>query len=175
MDTAHFDAVDQGTRLNLSRIRANQNCLWIPEPAERLIIGKCGRQGHFEALAMLRSLHPWEGAWYGHVVEAGPNLVAAMLVWADSPSAGFTCNPLESFRREVIRAGTWHPCAVQADDDAFGVFGSPAEALIGLAEMVRRFDPAKRWPDERGPYANSRLELRIAGPYGLADLAAKAA
>lgn len=175
MDAAYFDAIDQGTRQILSRITANRNCLWAPEPAERVLLGRCERHEHFEALVLLRFLHPWEGAWYGHVVQAKPNLVAAMLVWAEAPSAGFTGNPLEHFHRDVIEAGNWHPCAVQADDDAFGAFSTPAEALAGLAEMVRRFDPAKRWPDERGPYADSRLELRIAGPYGLADLPAKAA
>ena len=130
-----------------------------------------GPSGDAEALALLFAGDSFQGYWYGHV-QATPasGHFVAVLVWSKFlVNAGTVPLLFRRFHYWMRVRLQYEPCSVQAEDDAYVEADSFDQAVAGLESIIRRFDLAKRWPAEDGPFASSPPEMRVLTLYGLED------
>lgn len=160
------------TEARLERALAgNAHCECGLLTAKRAFIIDRGPSGGPEALALLFADDSFLGYWYGHVQPLPTRQrFVALLVW--SKRLINAANVPLLFRRfhywTRVRL-EYEPCTVQAGDDAYAEADGFSPAVACLERMIARFDIAKRWPDETGPYASSPVEMRILGVYGIED------
>lgn len=106
-------------------------------------------------LIALVSDDPRGGYNYGHVLRVNPDthsdgpsdgaLWAALIIVANQRIEANTADLLfRRYRYWIQSRGKYTPCYAQDRDDVFVLTDSYGEAVLALAEMIRRFDPYLR-------------------------------
>jgi hypothetical protein len=127
-----------------------------------------GPSGGPEILALVRADDSFFGYWFGHVMRhpAKPRTYVSLLVRSDAlPNADLVPLLFRRFHHWMKVEQKYYPCTVQNCDDAYNESISLEGAASNLVRMIRRFDIAKRCPDEDGAYYDCPVELRILDVY----------
>ena len=127
-----------------------------------------GPSGGPEILALVRADDSFFGYWFGHVLRhpAKPGTYVSLLVMTEElPNADTVPLLFRRFHHWTKIEQRYNPCTIQHRDDAYDESASLEGAAANLARMIRRFDIAKRCPDEDGEYYDCPVELRILDVY----------
>lgn len=152
-------------------IRNNPRCGGGLLVAGRAFAIDRGPSGGPEALALLFADDSFQGYWYGHVLPLpASSRFAALLAWSKClVNAGTVPLLFRRFHYWMRVRLQYEPCSVQAEDDAYAEAANFQAAVFKLETIIARFDIARRWPAEDGPFASSPPEMRILDLYGLED------
>lgn len=121
-----------------------------------------------EMLAMMH-LSDEEGCWYGYIgpsLHGSSNYVALVVRLNHFLNARNLDMLFGLFNQHMVGLSAYHPCKIQAPDDAFMETNSFPEAVIALAEMIKRFEPVKRDPKISSPFYMDPYELRCFDYFG---------
>lgn len=127
-----------------------------------------GPSGGPEILALVRADDSFFGYWFGHIMrhpEKPRTYVSLLVMTEELPNADTVPLLFRRFHHWMKVEQRYNPCLVQNRDDAYEESVSLEGAAANLARMIRRFDIAKRCPDEDGEYYDSPSELRILDVY----------
>ena len=146
-------------------LRDNPHTSWTGILSTRKVVearnGYLSFNGDRELIALV-SDDPKGGYNYGHVLRVNPEYLAressqepvwaALILYAHVRVEANTVDLLfRRYRYWIQSQGKYTPCHAQESDDVFALTDSYGEAVMALAEMIRRFDPYLRDGEPLGP------------------------
>jgi hypothetical protein len=128
-----------------------------------------GPSGDKEVIAFICD-DGYSGYWYGQICRLATQDVkfVAVLAWLTKFVNAYTPEKLlDTYHYTTLKQLEYVPYKTQSPDDGIRISDSFENAVLDLAEIIKKFDIKKRAPDEDSEYYKDPTDLETLSLYGL--------